>query len=73
MEKEMNIEMIKEKIKEFFLSDWTLSEKVLLLADVLLLGILIGFLTPLKNGIHFFSDNDMNNNNEMNYERKAEK
>lgn len=68
------MEIMKEKIKAFFLSDWTLSEKILLLADVLLLGILIGFLTPLKNGIHFFSDNDMNNNNELKCEKpkKAE-
>ncbi|MDO4305406.1 MAG: hypothetical protein Q4C77_01115 [Eubacteriales bacterium] len=68
------MEIMKEKIKAFFLSDWTLPEKILLLADVLLLGILIGFLTPLKNGIHFFSDNDMNNNNELKCEKpkKAE-
>lgn len=62
-----------EKIKEFFLSDWTLTEKVLLLADVLLLGVLIGFITPLKNGIHFFSDNDINSRNEPSCEKKAEK
>lgn len=68
------MDTMKEKIKAFFLSDWTLTEKILLLADVLLLGILIGFLTPLKNGIHFFSDNDMNNNNELKCEKakKAE-
>lgn len=66
------MEMWKEKIKEFFLSDWTLTEKILLLADVLLVGILIGFLTPLKHGIHFFSDNDLNNNNEVHCESEEE-
>lgn len=49
---------MKEKVKEFFLSDWTLSEKCLLTADLLLLGVLVGWLTsPLKNGFHIFSDN----------------
>lgn len=59
---------MKEKVKEFFLSDWTLSEKCLLTADLLLLGVLVGWLTsPLKNGFHIFSDNtwDIKNQNKQ--------
>ncbi|MCD7957861.1 MAG: hypothetical protein LUG93_19345 [Lachnospiraceae bacterium] len=52
---------MKEKCKELktvFLSDWTPMEKVLLLLDVLLFGILLGWLmSPLKNGLSFFSNN----------------
>ena len=49
---------MKEKIKTFFLSDWSMSEKCLLLADVLLFGLLIGWITsPLKNGFGLFSNN----------------
>lgn len=48
---------MKEKLKLFFLSDWTFTEKCLLLADVLLAGILFGWLTsPFKHG-GFFSNN----------------
>lgn len=54
---------MKDKVKAFFLSNWSLSEKSLLLADVLLLGILIGWLTsPLKNGWSIFSNNFRNFN-----------
>jgi len=56
---------MKEKckvLKTVFLSDWTPVEKVLLLMDVLLFGILLGWLTsPLKNGISFFSNNTVDN------------
>ena len=58
---------MKEKIKQFFLSDWTLTEKILLVADLLLFGILVGWLTsPLKKGLHLFSDNswDVNTYND---------
>lgn len=49
---------MRDKVKAFFLSNWSLSEKSLLLADVLLLGILIGWLTsPLKNGWSILSNN----------------
>lgn len=49
---------MKEKWKTLFLSDWTPAEKGLLLADVLLFGILLGWLTsPFKNGLQFFSGN----------------
>lgn len=54
---------MKEKVKAFFVSNWTISEKSLLLADVLLLGVLIGWLTsPLKHGFSFFSNNSCENN-----------
>ena len=47
---------MKETWKAFFQKDWSMPEKVLLLTDVLLAGVLIGWLTsPLKNGI--FSNN----------------
>lgn len=47
---------MKEAIKIFWKKDWTASEKLLLLADVLLAGVLIGWLTaPFKGG--FFSNN----------------
>ena len=40
---------MKEKLKAFFESDWTPVEKILLLADILLFGILLGWLTsPFK-------------------------
>ncbi|MCD8022408.1 MAG: hypothetical protein LUF30_05375 [Lachnospiraceae bacterium] len=49
---------MKEKLKTLFLSDWSPTEKGLLIADVLLLGVLIGWLTsPIKNGLMFFSNN----------------
>ena len=36
---------MKESLKKFILSNWLLSEKVLLVSDVLLLGILLGWVT----------------------------
>lgn len=52
-----------EKVKEFLLRNWTMPEKALLLADVLLAGVLVGWLTsPFKGG--FFSNNQINSNNE---------
>ncbi|MCD7834975.1 MAG: hypothetical protein LUH00_13485 [Lachnospiraceae bacterium] len=52
---------MKEKwkvVKSVFLSDWSPMEKGLLLADVLLFGILLGWLTsPIKGGISLFSHN----------------
>ncbi|MCC8136595.1 MAG: hypothetical protein LIO76_00750 [Clostridiales bacterium] len=52
---------MKEKckvLKSVFLSEWSPMEKGLLLADVLLFGVLLGWLTsPLKNGLSFFSNN----------------
>ncbi len=52
---------MKDKVKAFFLSNWSLSEKSLLLADVLLFGILAGWLTsPLKNGWSVLSNNFRN-------------
>lgn len=49
---------MKSKLKEFFLSDWTVTEKCLLLADILLAGVLVGWLTaPLRRGGGFFSNN----------------
>lgn len=73
------------KIKEFMTSDWTLTEKVLLLTDVLLAGVLIGFLvSPIRNGIGLFSnnllgtnfsnnhDNDSTNENDNNKEMEEE-
>ncbi len=42
---------MKDTIKNLFLSDWTPAEKGLLLADVLLFGVVIGWLTaPLRHG-----------------------
>lgn len=62
---------MKEKMKEFFLSDWTLSEKCLLTADLLLLGVVVGWLTsPLKKGLHIFSDNSWNINTDHNEEEE---
>mgnify|MGYP004445858195 CR=1 FL=1 len=52
-----------EKLRDFFKRDWTMSEKVLLAADLVLAGVLIGWLTsPLKGGM--FSNNTINSNNE---------
>lgn len=57
------------KIKEFMTSDWTLTEKVLLLADVLLAGVLIGFLlSPVRNGIGLFSNNLLGTNFSNNHD-----
>lgn len=52
---------MKEKLKSLFLSDWSPAEKGLLIADVLLFGVLIGWITaPWKNGSGFFSNNSWN-------------
>ncbi|MCC8065982.1 MAG: hypothetical protein LIO94_02600 [Clostridiales bacterium] len=56
---------MKEKLKLLFLSEWSPSEKGLLLVDVLLSGILIGWLTsPLKGGITLFSHNGCGNSSD---------
>ncbi len=36
---------MKDKLKLFFESNWSMAEKILLLADILLFGILLGWLT----------------------------
>ncbi len=49
---------MKKWIKDNFLAKWTPLEKGLLLADALLLGVLIGWLTsPFQGGLRFFSNN----------------
>ena len=49
---------MKEKLKAFVFASWSPSEKILLVADVFLAGVLIGWLTsPLKGGIRWFCDN----------------
>ena len=56
-----------EKVKEFLHQDWTITEKVLLIADLLLAGVLIGWLTaPFKGGL--FSNNVFGSNNENFYD-----
>ncbi len=56
--KKKGVFFMKEKLKEFVLASWTPSEKILLVADVFLAGILIGWLTsPLKKGMRWFCDN----------------
>ena len=56
-----------EKIKEFLHQDWTMTEKVLLITDLLLTGVLIGWLTdPFKGGL--FSNNVLGSNNENFYD-----
>lgn len=51
---------MKSCLKAFWEKDWTAAEKILLLADVLLTGVLIGWLTsPFKGG--FFSNNKVTN------------
>lgn len=52
-----------EKIKEFFHQDWTLAEKILLTADLLLAGVLIGWLTSPLKGLRVFSNNTINSDN----------
>lgn len=48
---------MKEKVLSFFQTDWTMSEKCLLITDIFLLGILIGWLTsPIKKGIAFLGN-----------------
>lgn len=49
---------MKEKLKALALANWTPSEKILLVADVFLAGILIGWLTsPVKGGIRWLCGN----------------
>ncbi|MCD7813575.1 MAG: hypothetical protein LUH20_05930 [Lachnospiraceae bacterium] len=59
---------MKEKwkaVKTVFLSDWSPLEKGLLLTDVLLFGILLGWLTsPMKGGITLFSHNGSGNSSD---------
>ena len=56
-----------EKVKEFLHQDWTMTEKILLIADLLLAGVLIGWLTaPFKGGL--FSNNVFGSNNENFYD-----
>ncbi len=51
-------EKLKEKLKEFACASWTASEKTLLVADVLLVGILIGWLTsPFRRKTGRFCNN----------------
>ncbi|MDO4320946.1 MAG: hypothetical protein Q4C61_00330 [Lachnospiraceae bacterium] len=65
--------MWKDKLKTFFLTNWTMSEKCLLLADVLLFGILIGWLTsPFRSGFNFFSNNFRNFKNYQDDEDERE-
>ena len=52
------VPVMKEKLKAFALAAWSPQEKILLAADLLLAGVLIGWLTsPLKGGIRWFCDN----------------
>lgn len=42
-----------EKIKEFFMRDWTPAEKVLVILCCIMMGVIKGFLlAPVKGGIH---------------------
>ncbi len=55
-----------EKIKAFAERTWTMEEKILLLVDVLLTGVLLGWLTsPFKGG--FFSNNIIGSQNDELY------
>ncbi|MDO4297099.1 MAG: hypothetical protein Q4C59_01320 [Lachnospiraceae bacterium] len=64
---------MKEKVKEFFLGDWTLTEKILLVADVLLFGVLLGWLTsPFKSGWEFCSNNSWDINTKPEEEEEEE-
>ena len=49
---------MKEKLKAFAFAEWSPQEKILLAADLLLAGVLIGWMTsPLKGGIRWLCDN----------------
>ncbi len=51
---------MKETLKNLFLSDWSSLEKILLLADVLLFGVLLGWLTaPRRGGFSLLSGNSL--------------
>ena len=42
-----------ERVKMFFSKDWTLTERILLLVNCVLFGMLLGFLwAPIKRGIY---------------------
>ena len=56
-----------EKVKEFLHQEWSMTEKILLIADMFLAGVLIGWLTaPFKGGL--FSNNVLGSNNENFYD-----
>ena len=64
---------MKKWIKEMFLANWTPWEKGLLIADVLLLGILMGWITsPLKSGLRLFSNNSWEIGKEYKDEKEEE-
>jgi len=64
-------DFMKNKLKEFLMSNWTLTEKCLLLADVLLAGILVGWLTtPLRRVGGFFSNNKIDITPDYDYEEE---
>ena len=49
---------MKEKLKAFAFAAWSPQEKILLAVDLVLAGVLIGWLpSPLKGGIRWFCDN----------------
>ncbi len=51
-------ENLKKNLKEFACANWTMPEKTLLVADVLLVGILIGWLTsPFRRKTGWFCNN----------------
>ena len=52
------VPVMKEKLKAFAFAAWSPQEKILLAVDLVLAGVLIGWLTsPLKGGIRWFCDN----------------
>ncbi|HIR27111.1 MAG TPA: hypothetical protein IAB84_03965 [Candidatus Choladousia intestinigallinarum] len=64
---------MKKWMKEMFLANWTPWEKGLLIADVLLLGILVGWITsPLKSGLRLFSNNSWEIGKEYKDEKEEE-
>lgn len=52
---------MKEKLKLFWEMNWSSSEKALLLTDVLLAGILLGWLTSPLRSKHIFCGNRFGN------------
>lgn len=53
-----------EQVKAFVKTDWTMPEKILVAADLLLLGVLVGWLTsPFPKGIHRFSNDTIKTGN----------
>lgn len=54
----MKMRKIYEALKCFFTRDWTLAEKILVVACCLLTGVLYGFLlAPVKKGISCLNNN----------------